>query len=746
MFAIDAFKRVHGDRYDYSLVNYINNLTPVEIICPLHGVFKQLPKVHKRGGGCQICARESFKNTQKEVLERFVKVHGDRYNYDKVVYEATHKPVVIGCPIHGDFLQSPHSHMRGRGCLACANKRIDLEEFLRKAREVHGDKYDYSSIEEVNSRNDRVTINCPLHGLFSQLVKSHLNGQGCRACGYIKNGLEGRDTKETFKKKAQIVHKDKYNYSKVVYTKSTDPVEIICPRHGSFWQKPATHLQGCGCPACGRVTSVCEQELADFFTSKGYKVERNYKPLWLNLKHLDIFVPKLKLAVEYNGYKFHHSTPDVKGFCANTYKSPTYHQEKYDLCKENSINLVFIWDFEDISEWKELLSGYIKNPKSHVISFENELTINKGLHCYGKSYIKRGQMSKYNQENVVEIIGRLYPEVDTSDVVFTGVRNNIILHHPEYGTIERTPESIFRSKSLNFNGTRIKAKVSVTCKALAEIEKLISSYGLEYEKDYTLGSYKVSFYIPSLKYAINFNSTDNSKARSYNFNLWKAYNDVGITVFNIYDFYWVLEDKKPIILSKIKHGLGKDKRVYARNCKVSVGELSVAESKKFLNESHLEGAGFYYKNSKIFSMRDDTGDLVMVAVVGQFFEQGVARFVTKLSRIATKRDVTVIGGISKMAKAIKEECGKFHYLITLSSGGSSIRSAKSVRYIDPRYFWVSPELKYYHRNSCQKQVLEKNFGKPLWDIDGRTCTEKEYMEALGYVRVFDNGLAELLYE
>lgn len=385
-------------------------------------------------------------------------------------------------------------------------------------------------------------------------------------------------------------------------------------------------------------------------------------------------------------------------------------------------------------------------------------------------------MSQYTQENVIEAISRMYPDVDTSDVRFTKVRENITLHHPEYGTIHRTPESIFKSKSLNFNGIRIKAvdmstvppknvnsKVYKLAKdALETIEELLKESKLEYVKDYVLDGFSISFYVPSLKYGINFNSaltchTSNSefvdkkllkhyKDKNHNHNLWKAFNAEGITVFNIFDFYWAIEEKRPVILSKIRHGLGMDKKIYARSCTVTVDTLSTAEAKKFLSESHLEGAGMWYKNPRIFSMwyKDE---LVMVAVVGQYFEQGTKdKFTNKLSRIATKLDTTVVGGISKMTKAILKEYDNFHYLITLSSGGSSLNASDGHREIPPRYFWVditSDTLPYYHRNYCQKSVLEKHFGKPLFDVGDRQCTEREYMESLGFVRVYDNGLSEI---
>ena len=112
------------------------------------------------------------------------------------------------------------------------------------------------------------------------------------------------------------------------------------------------------------------------------------------------------------------------------------------------------------------------------------------------------------------------------------------------------------------------------------------------------------------------------------------------------------------------------------------------------------------------------------------------------NRICTLSGWTVVGRLSKCSKFIKENFGDFKYLITLSTGGSSISNNNLIRYISPRYFWVDPNsLVYHHRNYCQKHLLEKHFGKPLLEDD----TESTYMERLGFLKVYDNGLAEIMF-
>lgn len=130
----------------------------------------------------------------------------------------------------------------------------------------------------------------------------------------------------------------------------------------------------------------------------------------------------------------------------------------------------------------------------------------------------------------------------------------------------------------------------------------------------------------------------------------------------------------------------------------------------------------------------------MAATIGEIYNQASKTFKLKLHRICTLKDTTVVGGISKLTSFLKQTFGTFSYQITLSSGASSLKFYNNYREIPPRYFWVKPGGKeYYHRNYCQKHLLAKHFNKPLEVND----TESTYMEKLGFLKVYDNGLAEL---
>ena len=177
-------KKIHGDKYDYSKVEYVGALTKVCIICPKHGEFCQEANSHLRGQGCPKCKYEKQTCTTDEFIAKAKKIHGDKYDYSKVEYVNRKTKVCIICPKHGEFWQTPSAHLRGQGCPKCKSKKqtCTTDEFIAKAKKIHGDKYDYSKVEYVN-RKTKVCIICPKHGEFWQTPNHHLSGCGCPKCG-----------------------------------------------------------------------------------------------------------------------------------------------------------------------------------------------------------------------------------------------------------------------------------------------------------------------------------------------------------------------------------------------------------------------------------------------------------------------------------------------------------------------------------------------------------------------------------
>jgi very-short-patch-repair endonuclease/predicted nucleic-acid-binding Zn-ribbon protein len=193
-----------------------------------------------------------------QFIEKAEKIHGERYDYSKVVYENRLMNVIIGCEIHGNFEQTPRNHLRktkgeGRGCLKCSelkhgsSRRKTTEKFVEEAKELNKDRYDYSKVE-YSTNGIKVTITCKEHGDFLQSPADHLSGKHCSKC----SGVYKPSTFEFIEKCTEIHGEGTYDYSDVNYINAHTKVIITCPKedHGKFLQTPDSHYRA-GCPKCG---------------------------------------------------------------------------------------------------------------------------------------------------------------------------------------------------------------------------------------------------------------------------------------------------------------------------------------------------------------------------------------------------------------------------------------------------------------------------------------------------------------
>lgn len=363
---VEKAKAVHGDKYDYSKVEYTNNRAKVCIICPKHGEFWQVPYHHLRSCGCPKCTIESGEHTRafttEEFIERAKGIHGDKYDYSKVVYKGGDKDICIICPIHGEFWQKPHVHLNSCGCPKCGiensanSRRKTINDFIEKANEIHHNFYNYSKVNYTSASN-LVTIICPKHGEFQQRPLNHLMGQGCPKCGNLRKGSSVKLTTQEFVDEAKGMYGGKYDYSNVEYINNHTKVCIICPEHGEFWQRPIDHLHGHSCPKCGHTISQAEKDISAFVKSiiGDDNVIENARNIISN-GELDIYIPARKLAIEYDGLRWHSEEFGKDRF---------YHLNKTEQCKVLGIKLIHI--FED--EWLEH-EDIVKHKLSHILGYD----------------------------------------------------------------------------------------------------------------------------------------------------------------------------------------------------------------------------------------------------------------------------------------------------------------------------------------------------------------------------------------
>jgi len=193
--------------------------------------------------------------TKKYFIEISRKIHNNKYDYSKVIYINSKTPVEIICPTHGSFLQTPNNH-RHRGCQKCAfqisasKHKKSTKYFVQKANKIHKYKYNYSLVN-YNNYKEHVKIICPIHGIFEQIPSNHLK-HGCNQCSHETIANKERKNVNTFVAEAKKIHEDKYRYNKVYYKNAHTKIEILCKKHGSFFQTPNAHLRGQNCPLCSK--------------------------------------------------------------------------------------------------------------------------------------------------------------------------------------------------------------------------------------------------------------------------------------------------------------------------------------------------------------------------------------------------------------------------------------------------------------------------------------------------------------
>lgn len=349
---IEKAQKKHGDKYDYSKVEYKDSLTKVTITCPTHGEFEQVPSAHLRGYGCPKCANkkrgDTFRFTKEEFVNNANIIHRNKYDYSKVDFVNYETKVTITCPIHGDFEQTPHLHLiQKSGCPKCKGRNLSQEEIIDKFKQVHGEKYYYDKTKYVKM-HDKVIITCPTHGDFEQTPSKHILGQGCPLCAKEKRVMDNILTTEEFIAKAREIHGEKYDYSKVEYKGTYEKVTIICPKHGEFEQVANYHLNGHGCQHCGVIISKWEDEINEFINSLGVETVRNDRTV-LGGGEIDIYIPSLSVGIECDGLIWHSSK----------FKNDEYHLNKTKECLKKGIKLIHI--FED--EWmakKEIVKSILK--------------------------------------------------------------------------------------------------------------------------------------------------------------------------------------------------------------------------------------------------------------------------------------------------------------------------------------------------------------------------------------------------
>lgn len=568
--------------------------------------------------------------------------------------------------------------------------RCNLKNYIQTLEDMYLNKLDLSSLYEIDNlnRDSEITLTCLTHKIpITKSVRTFIRGYGCKACDNLESYL-------TELKEKLGADFDKVEIPTTFYKEFKSKQSIVtlhCIKHGPI-TKSANSFLNLFC-------AECDKELKE-------------PRVLSNRKSLDWFKNRIE-ELEPNWYSFELS--DYQG----TTKDITITCPVHGPFTKNA---------------GSMLAGYLCNKCSLLKESNNKVGPKISFEEF-KSQVEVVSPNIFDWSTSSEWYGKNYP---------------FSVHCKKHGEVVKTKAIAFMyhgCPSCNLITSKVEKEILSYIKSLIPDIEVLENYRPSW-----LNNKELDIYIPLYNLAIEYNGTayhhsstnpkdkflnNTYKPKDYHFNKWKLCKENGIRLISIYDFKW--KDKQELYKSLIKHSLQLDKKVYARNCYIEeANDLQSCIS--FIKENHLEGFnGILYKDSKGYYLKDKSShEVLMVALVGYIYEQSSKNFKLKLQRICTVKGITVVGGVSKLSKRITNDLGAFLYQTTNDTGSiiSGISTKESCR-----YYWVDPKsLTYFSRNYCQKSVLEKHFHQPLLEND----IENTYMERLGFVKVYDSGLTELV--
>ena len=393
---IEKARKVHGDKYDYSKVEYKNKRSKVTIICPKHGEFTQYASCHLQGEGCPECGLEKIKTVNLSDLPTFIskakEIHGDKYDFSEVKeYKGNKVKVEVICNKCGrHFFIRPNDVLSGHGCRCYHLKpkverpprpkkvkipkvpkkprKISIEEVKDRIEKLGNGNFQYDINEYVNTQKP-ITFKCLTCGhVFKRDLNLFRYVHTCPNCNKKKISQERTKTTEEYVQQCKEKYGDLYDYSETVYTQSSEKVRVKCNECGKFFEIEAnSHLQGHGCPNHYRQKSKLEEEIYKFLSSiTEHTVVQSYRGN-KEIMEIDVYIPDLNFGVELDGLYWHNEMN----------RENDYHLKKTVACEKNGIRLFHV--FED--EWlykKDIIKSMLRNA---VGKTENKIMARKCEIC-----------------------------------------------------------------------------------------------------------------------------------------------------------------------------------------------------------------------------------------------------------------------------------------------------------------------------------------------------------------------------
>lgn len=315
--------------------------------------------------------------TRDSFIDKVRNVHGDKFDYSLTEYVNCRTKVTIKCLKHGEFTQLPTNHWQGSGCPKCKAEitsnvcKYTTDKFIDLANIIHKNLYDYSDFEYINSQTKGI-IKCFKHGKFKQTPANHLQGQRCPKCALDDKIKKQTITHCVFKERSKIIHNNKYDYSETNYIHGKIKSKIKCPIHGEFWQTPNNHLNGHGCPSCK--SSTGEEIISKILTNNNLYFIREYRiPEQIYNYRYDFYLPEYKLFIEFHGIQHYEYIP----FFHRNGEDDFITQKERDIMKKELVKMlkmkIIYFSYKDLeclseTEIEDRLTKYLATIKHSRIT------------------------------------------------------------------------------------------------------------------------------------------------------------------------------------------------------------------------------------------------------------------------------------------------------------------------------------------------------------------------------------------
>lgn len=672
----------------------------------------------------------------EKLLEKARKVHGDKYNYDKSTLITYKDKTIITCPIHGDFVQTWDNHINNKsGCPKCVKcHKYNNEEWIEEVTKKFNGKYDYSKTNYTKAK-EKVIVIChekdelgEEHGEFQIRAGNHMAGIGCPKCAG-----KYKPTTEEWIKRANYVHKNKYDYSKTKYTKSSEKVCIIChekdefgEEHGEFWQEATSHLMGCGCSKCNGGTSFSKNE----FVKKAKEVHKTvydyskFEYTNANTKSV-IICPK-------HGEFLQSAWIHLKGHGCPKCKSSRLENIVMRMLEKQNINYTYQYNLkckDTVLKCDFLLDDY------NII-----------IECQGEQHFIPTNFSNNSETITDEDLARFEKQkLRDSEKYDTALNENkTVLYYTIPNDFHKNNvnvnEGFYKDKLVFTDIDRMLEYVKNSKKPIKNTHNTFNDFFKYVYNDISKNTVKSNNVIYYNEYVIlYFSLKQNNKYDVYEKK--RLYEKRGNKVIVVFEDEFL--NKKDIVLKKLKHILllnNNTEKIMARKC--SLKEIDKNIAKEFLNNNHIQGfvsstvyLGAFYGDKLISVMcftkeENKKWNLTRFASDNDYICNGVGG---KLFKYFIKNyDYTEIKSFSDRRWSYNETDNLYTKLGFVKS-----------KVLSPDYHYIkNGDSNRYHKFSFRKNILIKKY--PNIDLDPR-LTELEMTKMLGYDRIWDCGLVKYIY-